>query len=148
MRSRKCQKGKKNEFGCGYLQDVLPFACCGINPFAPLSIRDFVKGLKKCHYVNCFSDRATHLEIANSLETDTSALALIRFIGRRRKIQQMRSENGSNFVNVIRELIKFFQEINYKWIQQYLQSVITDWFTWVRNPPTARSQGGRLVMPD
>ena len=61
-----------------------------------------------------FSDRATHLEIVNTLETGTFVVALIKLIGRRRNTQQMHSGNANEFVNAIRELIKSFQGINHK----------------------------------
>ena len=52
----------------------------------------------------CLCSRAIHIEVAQSLETDSFILSLKRFIGRQGNIHLMRSDNGANFVVAIKEL--------------------------------------------
>ena len=80
---------------------------------------------------------AIHLEIANSLETDSFLTVVRKFLERWDNIRQMRSDNGSNFVGAVRELKISFQDMDHKRTQEYLQSVGGDCLTWVRNPPVA-----------
>ena len=54
----------------------------------------------------------------------------------------MRSDNGSNFVGVVRELRKSFKEMNHNQKSEYLHSCGADWITWINNPPTASHMGG------
>lgn len=64
---------------------------------------------------------AVHLEITNSVETDSFLLALRTFIGLGKNIRQMRSGNGNNFVSTVKELRKTFREMDHAQIQRYLQ---------------------------
>ena len=77
----------------------------------------------------CLCSRAIHIEVAHSLDTDSFLLTLRRFIGRRGNIRQMRSDNGSNFVEAVKELGKSFQEMNHSGINEYLQMHGADWIT-------------------
>lgn len=60
-------------------------------------------------------------EITNSVETDSFLLALQTFIGLGKNIQQMRSDNGNNFVSTVKELRKTIREMDHAQIQRYLQ---------------------------
>ena len=44
------------------------------------------------------NSRAVYLEVARSLETDDFILVLMRFLNRRGRVKELRSDNGSNFV--------------------------------------------------
>ena len=68
--------------------------------------------------------------------TDFFLLTFGRFIGRRGTIQQMRSDNESNFIGAVKELWKSFQDMNHSRIKEYLQIHGADWTTWINNPPT------------
>ena len=81
----------------------------------------------------CLCSRAIHIEVAQSLETDSFILSLRRFIGRRGNIRLMRSDNGTNFVGAIKELRKAIQEMDHNQISQYLQRHGVDWITWIKN---------------
>ena len=70
----------------------------------------------------CLCSRATHIEVAQSLETDSSILSSRRFIGRKGNICLMRFDNGTNFVGAMNELRKAFQEMDHNQISQYLPS--------------------------
>ena len=49
----------------------------------------------------CFSCRAIHLEMTNSLDTDSFILGLRRFIGCRGPVRSITSDNGGNFVTLV-----------------------------------------------
>ena len=125
------------------LQESPPYTYCGIDLFGPFTIKNHRKELKRYGVMfTCLCSRAIHIEVAQSLETDSFILSLRRFIGRRGNIHLMRSDNGTNFVGAIKELRKAFQEIDHNQIPQYLQRRGADWITWIRNPPTASHMGG------
>ena len=77
----------------------------------------------------CLCSRAIHIEVAQSLETDSFILSLRRFLGRRGSIRLMRSDNGTKFVGAISELRKAFQDMDQNQISQYLQTHGADWIT-------------------
>ena len=125
------------------LQGEPPFTYCGVDLFGPFVICSKQKELKRDGVMfTCLCSRATHIEVAHSLDTDSLLLTSQRFIGRRGYIRQMRSDNGSKFVGAVKELRKFFQDINHSRINEYLQMHRADWITWINNPPTASHLGG------
>ena len=64
------------------------------------------RGLVKRYRVifTCLAIRASHIEIAHSLDTDSFLMALRRFIARRGQVKEIRSDNGTNFTSGEREL--------------------------------------------
>ena len=60
----------------------------------------------------CLASRAVHLETLNTMETDSFISALRRFINRRGKVRQLRSDQGTNFVGARNELADALQELN------------------------------------
>ena len=52
----------------------------------------------------CLAVKAVHLKISYTLETDSIFLALRRFIARRGQVKEIRSDNGTNFTWVEKEL--------------------------------------------
>ena len=92
--------------------------------------------------LTCLCRRAIHIEVTQSLKTDSFILSLRRFIWRRGNICLMRSDNGTNIVGAVKELWKAFQEMDHNQISQYLQRHGADWITWIRNPRTAIHMGG------
>ncbi|KAK4325413.1 hypothetical protein Pmani_004015 [Petrolisthes manimaculis] len=80
--------------------------------------------------------RAIHLEIADSMSTDSFINALRRFIARRGQVQVMRCDRGTNFVGAERELIIKLSDAS---IQRTLLSRGIDWSF---NPPQASHFGG------
>ena len=125
------------------LKDEPPFTYCGVDLLGPVIICSKQKEIK-CHGVmfTCLYDCAIQIEVAHSLDTDSFLLTLQRFIGRRGNIQQMRSDNGSNFVGAVKELWKSFQDMNHSRINKYLQMHGADWITWINNPLMAGHMGG------
>ena len=99
----------------------------GADLFGPFTISNKSKELKRYGVMfTCLSSHAIHLEIANSLETESFLVALRKFIGYRTNSWQMHSDNDSNFVGAIRELRKSFYGMDHKHIQQYIQTFVAD----------------------
>ena len=85
------------------LQEEPLFTYCGVDLFGPSVICSKQKELK--HYgvmFTCPCSHAIHIEVVHSLDIDSFLLILQRFIGRRRNIRQIRSNNGSNFVGAVK----------------------------------------------
>ena len=119
-----------------------PFSYCGVDLFGPFIIKQRRTELKRYGVIfTCLCIRAVHLEVVNSLETDTFILALRRFIGRRGNIRLLRSDNGTNFVGTERELRKSIEDMDHKKIQTYLHELGADW-EWKYNPPASSHMGG------
>ncbi|KAH9580857.1 hypothetical protein MS3_00009359 [Schistosoma haematobium] len=62
----------------------------------------------------CLQTWAVHIEMMCSLITDSFLMALLRFIGRRRKPPEIYSVSASSFVGTVSELSKFVQQSNQK----------------------------------
>ena len=86
-----------------------------------------------CIFV-CLQTRAAHLEMAYALDTASFLRALMRFISRRGRPAEIRSDNGRNFVKAAKELKKEVQELDGDEIQRELSKYRTKWFF---NPPGA-----------
>ena len=77
----------------------------------------------------CMGSRAIHLEIDVSLTPDSFLNAYRRFVCRRGPIQQLRSDQGTNFVGAKNELRAALNEMNHEKIQTELLKDNSDWFT-------------------
>ena len=75
--------------------------------FRPFVTKEGRKKLK--HYG---ASRARHLEVVNSMDTESIIMCLRRFIGRRGNVRILRSNNGSNFIGTEKELSKGFLEMD------------------------------------
>ncbi|CAH8464629.1 unnamed protein product [Schistosoma bovis] len=62
----------------------------------------------------CLQTWAVHIEMMRNLITDSFLMALLRFIGRRRKPPEIYSDSASSFVVTVSELSKFVQQSNQK----------------------------------
>ena len=73
--------------------------------FGPFEVKRTRSIFKKwgCLF-SCLTTLAVHIEEVDSLEADTSLLALQRFIVRRGRLRLVRSDNGGNFVGAVGEI--------------------------------------------
>ena len=117
-----------------------PFQHVGLDYFGPFMIKRgrMLERRYGCIFT-CLQCRAIHLELAQSLSTDSFILALMRFINRRGTPVELWSDNGSNFTGAERELGNWLKGLN--------QEKITDNLTgrkivWKFNPPSASHRGG------
>ena len=117
-----------------------PFSFVGVECFGPYHVlrgRTIVK-----RYGVIFARlaiRAVHIEIVHSLDTQSFINALHRFIARRGYPEEIRSDNGGNFVSANKELKDAIKEWNQNQIQQYLTQ---NSVKWVFNPPAGSHHGG------
>ena len=65
------------------LQESPPFKYCGVDLFGLFTIKNYRKELKRYGVMfTCLCNRTIHIEVAQSLKTDSFILSLRRFIGR------------------------------------------------------------------
>jgi hypothetical protein len=117
-----------------------PFSFTGVDCFGPFEVRRGRTRAKRYGVIfTCLTIRAIHIEVANSLDTESFINALRRFIARRGQPEVMRSDNGGNFVKGERELR---QEIN-KWNQAQIHDFLLQQnIKWTFNPPAGSHHGG------
>ena len=117
-----------------------PFYHTGVDYFGPFIIKERRKEIKQYGVLfTCLSSRAVHLEVANSLETDSFINALRRFIARRGNIRELRSDNGTNFIGAEKELQQALAQMDQDMIKKTLLDCKIDW---IFNPPSASHMGG------
>ncbi|GBP58715.1 hypothetical protein EVAR_35493_1 [Eumeta japonica] len=121
-----------------------PFTCTGVDYFGPMSVTIGRRHEKRYGSLfTCLTTRAVHIELAESLSSDSIILALRRFIARRGTPRVMYSDHGTNFVGAIKELMNM-QEVHEKMKKEADVRTIT----WKFIPPGAPNMGGaweRLV---
>ena len=90
--------------------------------FGPFTIKRHRTELKRYNIIfTWLASRAVHLEVANTIDTDSFIQALRRFIARRGNMRMLRPDNGTNFVGGGQtELSKTFQEMDLERISSFL----------------------------
>lgn len=84
---------------------VRPFSYTGLDYFGPISVT--IRRQREKRWIalfTCLSVRAVHLEIACDLSSDACLLCIRNFVNRRGVPIQIRSDNGTNFVGIRKEL--------------------------------------------
>jgi len=120
--------------------DEPPFTRVGVDYFGPFFVKQKRSQVKRYGVIfTCLTSRAVHLEIADSLDTNSYINALRRFIARRGQVTKMRSDNGTNFIGSERELTRSINEWNISVIQE---SMIQKNVEWQFNPPAGSHFGG------
>ena len=113
--------------------NVMPFTNTGVVYFGPFSIKLFRRTVKTwiCLFT-CFSVRAVHMEIVQSLDTQSCLDGVHRFITRREKSKTVISDKGINFVGAANEMKAAFKELNHFKI---LRNLTQNGIQWTFNPP-------------
>ena len=108
--------------------NVTPFTNAGVDYLRPFSIKLFRRTVKTsiCLFT-CLSVRAVHMEIVQSLDTQSCLDAVHRFIARRGKPKTVISDNGTNFVGAANELKAAFKELKQSEMQRNLAQNGIDW---------------------
>jgi len=108
--------------------------------FGPFIVKRGRSELKRygCLFT-CLAIRAVHIEVVQSLETDSFIQALQRFICRRGQPTVIRCDNGTNFVGAEKELRNAVEQWNQNEIDDSLRQ---RGMQWKSNPPTASHMGG------
>lgn len=113
-----------------------------MDAFGPFIIKEGRKELKRWGLIfTCMASRAIHLETLNGMTTDSFVNALRRFIARRGKVREIRSDQGTNFVGAKNELAAALQELQEP-IKQFLSSQDCDLIHFKMNVPHASHMGG------
>ncbi len=122
------------------LPDLPPFTNVGLDYFGPIEVKRGRGYVKRYGVIfTCMSSRAIHLEVANSLETDSCIHAIRRFVCRRGQVKRIRSDNGTNLVGSQKELKKALNDLDKDRIQD---SLLKAGIQWSFNPPAASHHGG------
>ena len=117
-----------------------PFTYVGIDCFGPFEVRRGRTTAKRYGVLfTCLAIRAVHIEVVHSLDTESFINALRRFISRRGRPEEIRSDNGGNFVKGERELREALSDWNQAQIHEYLLQLD---IKWTFNPPAASHHGG------
>lgn len=124
-----------------------PFTNIGIDFFGPMMVTIGRRHEKRWGVLfTCFNTRAVHIELAASLSTDSSILAIRRMAARRGYPRRIHSDNATNFHGADKELKASVKAIlEDERITEGFSSVGVEWRF---NPPDAPHMGGvweRLV---
>ncbi|XP_049279325.1 uncharacterized protein LOC125761836 [Anopheles funestus] len=124
-----------------------PFAITGLDYAGPIMIkqgsrRPVITKAYVCVFV-CMTTKAVHLEAVSDLSTDAFLASLKRFIGRRGMVQQLNSDNATNFRGANHELKSLFEQFHNQQsvdaIQEFCRSKEIEWHF---IPPDAPEFGG------
>lgn len=120
--------------------DKPPFSFVGVDCFGPFWIKRARSQVKRYGVLfTCLATRAIHLEVAQSMDTDSFINSMCRFVARRGIPEVMRSDNGSNFVGRSKELREAISEWNESQIHEFL---LQRNIKWLFNPPSGSHFGG------
>ena len=87
------------------LESSSPFTYCGMDCYGPFYIKEKRKELKKYGVLfTCMASRAIHLELLDDMSTDAFINSMRCFIALRGPVQQIRCDQGTNFVGAKHEL--------------------------------------------
>lgn len=87
----------------------------------------------------CFTTRAIHMEVLNSLESDAFINGMARFIARRGAPRKMWSDNGTNIVGAQAEMSRSLRQLDRHKVTLAARRRDIEWSF---NPPLASHQGG------
>ena len=125
------------------VQPSPPFSYCAVDYFGPWYIKEGRRELKRYGVLfTCLASRAVHLEVSNSMTTDSFINAYRRFVGRRGPVRQIRSDQGTNFVGAKNELQRALSALDNERIKQELLKRNCDWLVFKMNVPHASHMGG------
>ena len=87
----------------------------------------------------CLVTRAIHIEVVQSMDTDSFVNSMRRFVARIGLPEMIRSDNGTNFVGGNKELSQPISQWNQRQIHE---SLLQNGIKWVFNPPSGSHHGG------
>ena len=117
-----------------------PFSYVGVDCFGPFLVRRGRATAKRYGVLfTCLAICAVHIEVVHSMDTESFFNALRHLIWRRGRPEEIRSDNGGNFVKGKKELQEALQQWNQAQIQEYL---LQHDVKWIFNPPAASHHGG------
>ena len=112
-----------------------PFAHCGLDYFGPIMVKIGRRQEKRWGALfTCLTIRAIHIELVHSLSTDSTIMAIKRFIARRGAPFFFKSDNATNFKGASKELLDAVLLLDHKVIENSCSSYKIKWYF---NPPSA-----------
>ncbi|XP_043213502.1 uncharacterized protein LOC122377501 isoform X2 [Amphibalanus amphitrite] len=118
------------------------FAHTGVDYFGPFFVKHGRSQVKKYGVVfTCLTIRAVHLEVADSLSTDSFLCALRRFVARRGGVQSLRSDQGTNFIGAEKELKEELKKLKER-DGEIREAALHLGIDWRFHPPHASHFGG------
>ena len=110
-----------------------PLTYVGVDLFGPIEVKQRRSRVKRYGCIfTCLSVRAIHIEVANTLNTDSMINALRRFISLRGCPEEIRSDCGTNLTKADKELKEAIEE----WNQQGIDGFCAQrGIQWIFNPP-------------
>ena len=122
--------------------DEPPFTHTGVDYFGPFLVKRGRGHIKRYGVIfTCLTCRAVHLEVAESLTTDSFICALRRFVTRRGNVKSLTSDQGTNFVGASRELERELEELR-RCETKIHATMLDKGIEWRFNPPGASNFGG------
>ena len=112
----------------------------GMDCFGPFIVREGRKDLKRYGVIfTSMSSHQVHIEELDDMTTDAFINALRCFIAIRGPVQQLRSDQGSNFVRARDELASALKKLDSYKIKSYLTKSCCDF---IMNVPYSSHRGG------
>ena len=120
--------------------DKPPFTFVDIDCFGPFLVKRGRSQFNRYGVIfTCLTIRAVHIEVIHSMNTDSFADSLRRFIARRGRPEIIRSDNGKNFTSGGNEDRKAILQWNQRNIHEFL---VQRNVQWIFNPPKVSHIGG------
>ncbi|XP_075250919.1 uncharacterized protein LOC142343116 [Convolutriloba macropyga] len=119
------------------VEHVFRFTHTGVDYIGPIEVK-FLRGTSKrwCRLFTCLKTRAVHIEVAQSLDTDSRIAAVTRFIARRSFPSATMINNGTDIVAAAKEFMN-------EWDKAKIESDLAQkMILWKFNPPGAPDFGG------
>ena len=86
-------------------ENIFPSTHTGVDNFGPSEVKYLRRSLmRRCCLFTCLTTRSVHIEVAQSLDTESDLAALTRFFSRRGYPHTTLSENGTNFIGAAKVL--------------------------------------------
>ena len=137
------QRQKMAELPEDRLEPRPPFTYSAVDCFGPWLIKEGRRELKRYGVLfTCMASRAIHIEVANSLDTNSFLNAYRRFVSRRGPVRQLRSDRGTNFIGAENELNAAVKEMDLEKIKRELLKDNCDLLELKTNVPYASHMGG------
>ncbi len=117
-----------------------PFTHSGMDCFGPFIVKKARKEYKRYGLIfTCLYSRAVHIEMLEDLSTDSFINSLRCFISLRGAVQQLRCDQGSNFVGARNELKEALKQCDTKLLEIFLTEKQCEF---VFNAPSNSQAGG------
>ncbi|KAK7913154.1 hypothetical protein WMY93_013365 [Mugilogobius chulae] len=127
------------------MQVAPPFSYVGVDVFGPWDViarrtRGGQANSKRWAVMfSCLSTRAVHIELIETMNTDSFINALRRHFAIRGPAKQLRSDCGTNFIGASHELKMDESDLSIKNVESFLNKQNC---SWIFNPPHASHMGG------